>query len=87
MSREFEMQNGVLTAYHGPGGRAVVPEGTTRIGRGTFSGRQDLTHVELPESLIEIGTDAFSAAPTWRRRICPQTCGQSSASPFMAAPA
>ena len=59
MSEDFAIKNGVLTAYRGAGGAVVIPEGVTRIGRGTFSHCAKLTHVSLPEGLEEIGADAF----------------------------
>ena len=56
---EFEIdENGVLTAYYGPGGDVVIPDGVTKIG-GAFIGKKGVTSVTIPNSVTEIGTVAF----------------------------
>ncbi len=56
---DFELENGVLTAYTGPGGDVVVPDGVSAIGDGAFSHCKDITSVTLPDSVCSIGADAF----------------------------
>ncbi len=38
---DFEIEDGVLTAYTGPGGAVVIPDGVTAIGDAVFEGRDD----------------------------------------------
>jgi hypothetical protein len=56
---DFEIKNGVLTKYVGPGGDVVIPEGVTAIGDKAFQGGAILTDVVFPESLRVIGFNAF----------------------------
>ena len=51
---------GEQTAYNGPGGHVVIPEGVTQIDRSVFQGNQTITTVVVPEGVIYIGEDAFS---------------------------
>lgn len=48
-----------LTAYKGPGGEIVIPEGVAAIADKVFMGRKDITGVTLPESLKRLGECAF----------------------------
>ena len=56
---DFEIENGVLTAYHGPGGQVVVPEGTVAIGDNAFAEVKQITEAILPAGIKSIGRDAF----------------------------
>ena len=56
---DFEMENGVVTAYHGPGGQVFVPEGARAIGDKAFQHENRITAVSLPEGVVRIGRDAF----------------------------
>lgn len=40
-------------------GHYVVPEGETKIGRAAFLGCTALTSIEIPNSVTEIGENAF----------------------------
>ena len=56
---EFEISNGVLVKYHGPGGIVAIPDGVRKIGRCAFDWRQDLIDVKFPPSVTEICSMAF----------------------------
>ena len=36
-------------------GKFEIPEGVTEIGEEAFSGRQELTYIEIPEEVTKIG--------------------------------
>ena len=64
--------NGILTAYNGPGGDVVIPDGVRYVGfdgifngvdmdhGGIFAGRDDITSISFPSSVISIGKRAFA---------------------------
>ena len=56
---DFQIVNGVLTKYTGPGGKVVVPEGVTEIADRVFDGNDKITSVVLPEGVTRIGNSAF----------------------------
>lgn len=56
---DFFIKDGVLQKYKGPGGNVKIPEGVTTIWFRAFEYCYDLKSVELPESLEEIGYEAF----------------------------
>jgi len=56
---DFEMQGSVLRKYRGEGGAVVVPDGITEIYICAFCGREDVTSITFPSSLIKIGERAF----------------------------
>ena len=58
-SNEFEIENGTLTKYRGPGGHVTVPEGVTEIGEKAFFGCRELRRVSLPDVVTDIGSWAF----------------------------
>ncbi len=53
-------ENGVLTAYVGPGGDVVIPDGVTKIESWAFQDQTSVTSVVIPDSVKEIGLGAFS---------------------------
>ena len=55
----FDIQNGVLRSYKGPGGAVVIPDSVTKIGDGAFEGCTGLTSIAIPDSVSEIGNGAF----------------------------
>ena len=55
----FEVKDGVLIRYTGPGGTVVVPEGVTEIGKRAFADCSTVTDIVLPQSLKAIGDYAF----------------------------
>ena len=56
---DFQIVNGVLTKYTGPGGDVVVPEGVTSIGDAAFALCYNLTSVKIPEGVTQIGKGVF----------------------------
>ena len=58
-SNSFEIENGVLKKYSGPGGDVAVPAGVTSIGNEAFKKCESLTSVTLPEGVTDIGESAF----------------------------
>ena len=50
-NQEFVIKNGILMAYNGSGGEAVIPDEVTRIRSYAFSGCAGLTSVVFPEKL------------------------------------
>ncbi len=57
---DFEIEDGLLTAYTGSGGEVVIPDGVTAIGDGVFEGRRDIQNVTIPGTVTSIGDDAFA---------------------------
>lgn len=51
--------NGILLAYRGDGGYLEIPDTVKRIAPEVFAGNRTIYSVYLPDSLIEIGEDAF----------------------------
>ena len=51
--------SGVLTAYSGPGGDIVIPEGVTSINNRVFFNNRTITSVVIPEGVTNIGEAAF----------------------------
>ena len=56
---DFQIDDGVLTAYFGDGGEVVIPEGVTKIGTAAFQNCTGLVKVTMPDSVAEIGISAF----------------------------
>ena len=56
---DFEMNGTVLKKYHGAGGAVVIPDGVTEIYVCAFCGRNDITSVTFPSTLVKIGERAF----------------------------
>lgn len=57
---DFVIENGVLTKYLGREKEVTIPEGVTAIGQGAFR-IKNVVRVVLPDSVEEIGWDAFSS--------------------------
>ena len=56
---DFEIENGVLKKYAGPGGDVVVPDGVKSIGERAFEGCRSLASIELPAGLKSLGWGEF----------------------------
>ena len=58
---EFLIENGILKHYYGEGGKVIIPEGVSVIGKGAFSfftyGK--ITHLVIPKSVQTIEKEAF----------------------------
>ncbi len=50
----------VLYGYCGDGGDVVIPDGVTEICSSVFNSRQDITSIDIPDSVTTIGSGAFS---------------------------
>ena len=62
--QDFEVHDGVLTAYHGQDTEIVIPEylhgeRVVAIGSNAFANSAAITAVYLPDTVISIGTHAF----------------------------
>lgn len=51
---EFQIENGVLLSYSGPGGDIVIPEGVTDVRDRAFGRNPDITSITYPESIISV---------------------------------
>ena len=58
-SSDFQIENGVLTKYSGPGGAVTIPNGVTRIGERAFEDCDSMTSITIPTSVTSIGESAF----------------------------
>lgn len=59
LPKEFEIIDGMLTAYNGEDTNIIIPEGVRIIDANVFR-RRNITNVILPESLETIRNNAFS---------------------------
>ncbi len=57
---EFEIYEGALIGYHGPGGVVVIPKGVKSIAYYAFDGNKSITDVVIPGTVKEIGESAFA---------------------------
>lgn len=84
----------VLTAYNGPGGDVVIPEGVQYVGLGigvgssgeggaVFAGRQDITSVSIPSSAVAIGGDAFAGCTSLTHLTIPGNVRQIAGEAFL----
>ncbi len=51
--------------------KIVVPDGTTKIGDGTFQDCEALTEIVLPDTVTEIGKNAFDGCKNWSNATIP----------------
>lgn len=58
--RDFEIQNGILVAYHGSDKYVYIPDGVTEIGEAAFREADFIRYVCVPESVTSIGESAFA---------------------------
>ena len=68
---EFEIEDGVLTYYGGPGGNVVVPESVTGINGFAFCECEMLKQITLPNGLISIDAFAFWKCANLSKIIMP----------------
>ena len=70
---DFQIVNGVLTRYTGPGGKVVVPEGVTSIGFQAFYNCSSLTNIVIPEGVISIESYAFDGCEKLTSVVIPKS--------------
>ncbi|MBR2566058.1 MAG: leucine-rich repeat domain-containing protein, partial [Paenibacillus sp.] len=58
-SEDFEITDGVLVKYDGPGGDVVIPDGVTAIAPHAFSRCSNVNSISIPESVTNIMLYAF----------------------------
>lgn len=56
----FDIQDGVLTKYTGPGGDVVIPKNVKTIGMWAFKECTDVTSITIPDSVTTIKQGAFT---------------------------
>lgn len=70
---DFEIIEGVLTAYHGSEDHVVIPDTVTVIGDHTFL-FSTMSRVTVPESVTDIGAGAFKGCAALNNVIIPEAC-------------
>ena len=73
-TQDFEIKNGILKKYTGPGGDVKIPDSVTTIGDYAFEVCRSLTSIVIPNSVTAIGGSAF-----W---LCSTADRNPAASPF-----
>lgn len=83
---EFEIKDGALTKYNGPGGDVVIPKGVKVIGgwyekdgywregyHGAFEGCKELASVRIPNGVEKIDDGAFRNCENLAKAVLPNT--------------
>ena len=63
---DFQIRDGVLVRYLGPGGAVSIPDGTVRIGERAFDKCESLTSLSIPFGTASIENYAFSCCRNLR---------------------
>ena len=71
-SNDFEIREGVLYKYIGPGGDVVIPDGVTGIGCDAFKECTNLQSVVIPEGVTHIGHNAFNKCTNLQSVVIPE---------------
>lgn len=71
--KDFNIRNGVLTNYKGPGGDVVIPDGVTRIRYDAFRFCNSPTSITIPEGVTSIGNSAFSGCRSLVSIVIPES--------------
>ena len=72
-TEDFQIDDGVLTAYLGNGGEVIIPEEVTKIGTSAFQNCTALTKVTIPESVTTIGNYAFKGCTSLTEVTIPKS--------------
>lgn len=74
-ANDFVVENGILTAYSGPGGDVVIPGniGITEIGKNTFYYNTTISSVIIPEGVTSIGSCAFAYCSSLKSITIPES--------------
>ena len=72
-NREFEIEYGILLRYRGDGGKVVIPDTVTVIGKGAFAECRGLRRVVIPDSVTDIGIKAFFNCVALREVAIPRS--------------
>lgn len=70
---EFDIEDGVLKNYTGPGGNVVIPSNVTKIGNLAFCGRKEITSVVIPDGVTQIGEWAFRECKNLANVVIPDS--------------
>ena len=70
---DFEIVNGILQKYNGPGGNVIIPSNVTMIGTDAFSMNSDIISVTIPYGVTRIGDGAFSICSNLTSIIIPNS--------------
>ena len=57
------IKDGLLTGYHGPGGKVEIPSSVTSIKSEALKGNKEITEITIPASVTMIGYGAFENMP------------------------
>lgn len=57
------IKDGLLTGYHGPGGKVEIPSSVTSIKSEALKGNKEITEITIPASVTMIGFEAFENMP------------------------
>ena len=57
------IKDGLLTGYHGPGGKVEIPSSVTSIKSEALKGNKEITEITIPASVTTIGYEAFENMP------------------------
>ncbi|MFP3156147.1 leucine-rich repeat domain-containing protein [Lachnospiraceae bacterium ZAX-1] len=63
----FRIEGDVLTGYNGAGGYIIIPSSVRSIQDNIFSGRTEITGVEIPGSVTNIGSYSFAGCSSLQR--------------------
>ena len=70
---DFTIENGILTAYNGPGGVVIIPEGVISIGNWSFGRCKELLEIIIPDGVTCIGRGAFELCENMKNVTIPET--------------
>ena len=79
--KDFEIQGGKLVKYNGDSDHVVIPSTVKIIGQGVFAG-MPISSVEIPDSVVEIGGNAFEGCSSLTSVTIPDSVRKIGASAF-----